>query len=337
VHGDEHRDDPNAENTRAVIEARIRRAVKRGRGSIALSGEFPARDPELSERRRLALQLIDERADLIGFALSSGLKGVGRVSTVVREALRRALLEVLFRQSEFNRSSGELIRSHEAQLQALGATARAEVEIQADVDDRLNAFEHRLARLELARPGLADLDYLSYAERFGGTREERRERLRRYVTRFDGRPEVLDAGCGRGEFLELLREANIAAVGVERAEAMVTQCRSLGLDVIHDDVLHFLRERAEGSLDGIFAGHPIECVERGEIVEFVRLAFRALRPGGLLVLEAVNPPVPPLALQWLAESSGFVSIEIDYTSPVAAEQEVPLVFQEYALIAHKPG
>jgi SAM-dependent methyltransferase len=380
VHGDEHQGDTNADDTRAVIEARIRRAVEYGRGSIALSGQFSAGDPQQSERRRHALQMVDERADLVGFALSSGLKGLGRVSTLVREGLRRALLEVLFRQSEFNRASGELIRSHEAQVRALGATARAQIGVQLDADERLNALEERLARVEVARAGLADVDHLSFAASFCGTTEERRERLRRFLPRFEDRSEVLDAGCGRGEFLELLREANIGAVGVDTDQSMVTRCRSLGLEVIHDDVLHFLSERSEGSLGGIFAARLIEHLERGEIVELVRLTFSRLAPGGVLVVETVNPlclstyasfygdftrvaPVPPLAMQWLAESVGFVSVGIEYTSPVpderkmtplpasagagaeveafnrgvAAANELLFGFQEYALTAEKPG
>ena len=77
---------------------------------------------------------------------------------------------------------------------------------------------------------------------------------------------------------------------------------------------------------GIFAGHLVEHLERDEVVELVRLAFSRLRPGGVLVVETVNPmcllthatfyedltrtgPVPPLALKWLAESCGFAPVE----------------------------
>ena len=285
---------------------------------------------------RIALQLIEERADLVGFALSSGLKGLGRVSTLVREGLRRALLEVLFRQSEFNRASGELIRGHERQLQAVGATVRAQLDIQADADERLDALEQRLARLETARAGLADLDHLSYAERFGGTAEGRRERLRRFVPRFEGRSEVIDAGCGRGEFLELLREAEIAAVGVDRDESMVARCRELGLDAIQSDILPFLRGRSEGSLGAIFAGHLIEDLERGEIVEFVRLAFSRLRPAGVLLVETVNPlclstyasfygdfthigPVRAFAPVAGANRAASSRVEVEHTAPVPDE------------------
>lgn len=339
VHGDEHRDDPNPDEARRVIEARIRRTAQRGPGSMALSEQFPAGDPHASERRRAALQLVEERADLVDFALSSGLKGLARVSTLVREGLRRALLEVLFRQSEFNRGSGELIRRHETQLQVLGATARAQIDIQVDADERLAALEERLARIEAARAGLADVDQLSFAASFAVPIQERRERLRRFRPHFEGRSGVVDAGCGRGEFLELLREANIAAVGVDSDTSMVTRCRRLGLEVIQDDVLHFLRERSEESLGGIFAGHLIEHLARGEIVDFVRLAFDRLTPGGVLVMETVNPlcmstyasfygdftnvaPVPPLALEWLAASCGFGSVAAEYTSPVPDEHKL---------------
>lgn len=313
-----HRDDSESGDMVSTIQARIRHTLKYGGGSSGLSSEFSAGDPQQSERRRHALQIIDERADLVGFALSSGLKSLGRVSTLVREGLRRALLEVLFRQSEFNRSSGDLIRSHEAQLQALGATARAQIGVQVDADERLDALEERLARVEVAWAARADLDQPSFAGSLSGTAEERRERLRRFLPRFEGRSEVLDAGCDRGEFLDLLREAAIPSLGID-----------------HGDSLEFLGSRAEESLGGIFAGHLIERLERGQIVEFARLAFSRLRPNGVLVLEAIDP-VPALALQWLAESVGFASVEIEYASPVPEEQKL-FGFQEYALTAYKPG
>ena len=161
---------------------------------------------------------------------------------------------------------------------------------------------------------------------------------------------------------------------------MVSRCRELGLDVIRGDALHFLRGRPEESHGGIFAANLVEHLERGEVVELVRLAFSRLRPGGALVIETVNPmcllthatfygdftrvgPLPPLALKWLAESCGFAPVEIEYTSPVpadhklrplptsagdeaeveafnrglAAANELLFGFQEYALVARKPG
>ena len=83
---------------------------------------------------------------------------------------------------------------------------------------------------------------------------------------------MVDAGCGRGEFLELLHETGILAVGVDQG-----------------DILGYLGGRPKESDGGIFAARLIERLERREIVEFMRVAFRRLRPGGVLVPEAVNP------------------------------------------------
>ena len=248
--------------------------------------------------------MLNERADLVGFALSSSLKGLGRVSTLVREGVRRLLLEVLFRQSEFNRASGELVRAHEERLQVLAATVTAQLDIQTDADERLQALEQRLTRGAGAEPS-------------SETPQERRSWLSSLVPRFEGRPDVLDAGSGRGEFLELLREAQIESIGVDPS-----------------NVLDFLRDRSESSLGGIFTRHLIDHFERAEIVEFVRLAFSRLRPDGIFVVVAHFAAVPPLALQWLVESCGFVSGEVEQPAP--AEDSL-VGFQEYALIARKPS
>lgn len=376
-----------------AIETRIRRALKIRTRTNAVSDPFSTPDPRRSEQHKAALRLIDERADLVAFTLSSRLKGVGRIVTLAREGLRRGMFEVLFRQTEFNRASGELLRGHDAQLEALRATARAQVEILAESDERLDALEARLTDREanrpasarpeqggLARSGLTDLEYLSFTDRSGDTSEERRERLRRFVPRFEGRTEVIDAGCGRGEFLQLLKESGIVAVGVDSDEAMVARCRELGFDAVQGDIVEFLRGRPEQAYGGIFAAHLIEHLERDAIVELTRLAYSRLRPGGVLVAQTVNPMcllthasfhgdltgvtrVPPLALQWLAEACGFISVTVEHTSQVPDEQklkpppesvrveaeaaafnrgvaaanELLFGFQEYALIAHKSG
>jgi SAM-dependent methyltransferase len=340
-------------NAQDVIEAGIRGALRRGApASGERSEQILAPDPKPSERRRLALRLLDERADLVGFTLTSRWKGAGGPSIALRESLRRAMYQILYRQTEHNRASGELIHSHEAQLQALVATIRAQLDIEGSVDERLAALEHRLAAVEvnsvaLARAAARDadraararIDYARLTERFRGVTQEIRERQRRYVPHFAGRHDVVDIGCGRGEFLDLLRNVSISAVGVDSDEGMVRRCRELGLDATHDDALNYLRARPEGSHGGIFAGRLVEHLERAEVIELVRLAFSRLQPDGVFVVETVNPmcllthttfhedftrtvPVPPLALKWLAESCGFAPVEIEYSSPTPDEYKL---------------
>ncbi len=359
-----------------AIEARIREALQESTRAL----RYPARslvaaDPRRSERNRLELSTMEDRVDLVGFRLTSRMKGLGRASTAVREALRRLMFQVLHRQTEFNRAAIELMRSQQTQIETLGATARAQIDIQADADERLDAVEHRLP----VRSGLTELDYQSCMGPVHRTTQERREHLSRFVPRFAACSDVIDAGCGAGEFLELLRDAGVVAVGVDSDAARVDRCRALGLDAIHDDVLHFLRGRPDESHGGIFAANLVEHLAGAEVVELVRLAFSRLRPGGVLVMATVNPsclltyagfygdfthvaPVPPLALEWLAQSCGFASADVEYAFPVPADHrlrplpasagpdaeveafnrgldaanELLFGFQEYSLIARKP-
>lgn len=94
-----------------------------------------APDPWLAERRRQAQRVMDQRLDLVDFSLSSTRRHLGRASVLVRTALRRAMFQVLSRQSEFNRAASQLIRSHGTQL------------------DQLTELEHRIARLEAGEAG----------------------------------------------------------------------------------------------------------------------------------------------------------------------------------------
>jgi SAM-dependent methyltransferase len=334
----------------AVIEARIRSPLEVGDNAcVGMSRQLLPEDRQRPERHREALRVMDERADLVGFGLTSALKGAGRASVAVRGVLRRALLEVLHRQSEHNRASDELIRSHDAQLEALGASVRAQLDIQAAAADRLAALERVLAPVEVnsvtlgqreaRRLAQLDIDYPGFAESFRGAFKVVQDHQRRYVSLFAASADVVDVGCGRGEFLQLLREAGVNAIGVDRDPAMIARCRELGLDVRHDEAMHFLRGRPESSHGGVFAGHLVEHLEPGAVVELLRLAFSRLRPGGVLVIETVNPmcllthatfrddvtrvgSVPPSALTWLAESCGFAPGEIEYCSPVPPEHKL---------------
>ena len=91
-----------------------------------------------------------------------------------------------------------------------------------------------------------DSAYTAFENRFRGSRDEIRRRLGDYAERFAGCAPVADLGCGRGEFLEVLRERGIAARGVEGNANVVRECREKGLDVAEGDLVDFLRAQARG-------------------------------------------------------------------------------------------
>src|SRR5262249_9694111 len=77
--------------------------------------------------------------------------------------------------------------------------------------------------------------YFKFEERFRGSRALIRERQQLYADRFKGRGAVLDIGCGRGEFLELLGERGIAGYGVDLNAEMVAESCALGFHAVRQD------------------------------------------------------------------------------------------------------
>jgi len=182
-----------------------------------------------------------------------------------------------------------------------------------------------------------DLDsfkYVGFEDAFRGSQTEIRRRLEEYVPRFQGQAEVLDIGCGRGEFLDLLRDHGVQARGVDLNREMVEVSKERGLDVVESDALGYLRGLPDGSLGGIFGAQVIEHLEPAYLTRLIEAAFHALRPGGILVLETINAscwlaffesyirdlthvrPIHPETLQYLLRASGFQHVEIEYKAPV---------------------
>ena len=136
--------------------------------------------------------------------------------------------------------------------------------------------------------------YRSFEDVFRGSEEFIRDRQRRFLPLLEGHEPVLDFGCGRGEMLDLLREANLAHLGVDSDAGMLERCRAKGhTDVELGDGIAFLERREPDSLGAVFAAQVIEHLPYEELVRFFELARRALRPGGVLIAETVNPHSPP--------------------------------------------
>jgi SAM-dependent methyltransferase len=131
--------------------------------------------------------------------------------------------------------------------------------------------------------------YVGFEDIFRGSEEFVRNRFRGYLPLLAGSDPVVDVGCGRGELLDLLREAGQQAVGVDSNEDMVSQCRQRGLDVTLSDGVEFLLAQPASSLGAIVASHVIEHLSYEATMAFFDAAIAKLKPGGLLLVETVNP------------------------------------------------
>ena len=161
-----------------------------------------------------------------------------------------------------------------------------------DTDRRFDGLEAELYPepyvAEEAEAG-QDSPYASFEDVFRGPEERVRELLEPYVELLRGHAPVLDVGCGRGELLSLLRGAGIEARGVDTDEGMVARARRLGLDVEHDDGIAYLDRLEPASLGAVTAIHVVEHLPYEQLERLFAAARTALRPGGLLVAETINP------------------------------------------------
>lgn len=208
--------------------------------------------------------------------------------------------------------------------------------------------------------------YVAFEDKFRGTREEVKKRLGLYVPYLEKLPAevksmtMLDVGCGRGEWLELLREHNYRAVGVDNNNRMIQQCCALGLNVVEDDALNYIKKLGNQSIGVISGFHVIEHLSFRNRIKLFDEAMRVLAPGGMAIFETPNPenlmvgacefysdpthkrPIPPATLQYFMQLRGFQNtliLRINRNGqPPADNQPIETLLsigKDYAVIGYK--
>jgi 2-polyprenyl-3-methyl-5-hydroxy-6-metoxy-1,4-benzoquinol methylase len=246
----------------------------------------------------------------------------------------------------------------------LGALDRANIDIQkrlwADLEKMRGDYEHLIhtelrmirQRVSTAAPLEApaapvtapavkgpDFDYGRFAERFRGSEDYVRRAAEFYKPYFTGLSNVLDIGCGRGEFLETMRESGVPARGIDLGEESVALCRNKGLNAEAADLFAYLATQPDAEFDGIMSSQVVEHLAPERIPELVRLCAAKLRRGGVLAIETPNPeclaifathffidpthtrPVPYQLLTFYMEEAGLGRIEVHRLSP--AVESIP--------------
>ncbi len=198
-------------------------------------------------------------------------------------------------------------------------------------------------------------DYFGFEQMFRGNKDLLQGRLKQYVNLFAKGQRVLDVGCGRGDFLELLKENGIVASGVDIDPEMVETCRNGGFDVACDDFENYLDSLSEHSTEGIFSAQFIEHLVPERIDSFIKKSYNKLTWGGKFVAETINPynlpnsrffyvdpthqkPIFPEVARFICLSAGFRDVQIRYIAcfgETRAELREPWDFCDYAVIARK--
>jgi SAM-dependent methyltransferase len=194
--------------------------------------------------------------------------------------------------------------------------------------------------------------YAAFEDLFRGPSERVLDTQRPYLELVRDHQPVLDVGCGRGEFLALLAQEDIAAAGVDSDAGMVARCRELGVEVAEADVGEHLASLADGTLGAIFSAQVIEHLSYEDLRRVLALALRKLRPGGLLIAETVNPhriaslktfwvdlthqhPIFPEVALALCGIAGFDSAYV-FAPAFESFQDARLRSPAYAVVATAP-
>jgi len=322
----------------ADLFERLREELRRGAGTAGGPGS------EFAATRALA-----ERFWPVTAEREAGGGPKGLVKRALRKLMRWYVEPLAADQRVYNSSVLKLVDALSERADAAAASNERARQLLRELEERLTRVERRGGSgiagappaTVAAQPAAAALpDYFAFESRMRGSVDAIRERQRRYVDDFRDAAPVLDVGCGRGELLQLLREAGIEGRGIDADADMVAYARGEGLDVEQADLVEHLGRLADGSLGGIFMGQVVEHLPPGVLVRSLELAAAKLRPGGVLVAETINPlsplalrhyfadlthaqPLVPETLELLARQSGFAETELRYLNEPAERLTEP--------------
>jgi O-antigen chain-terminating methyltransferase len=277
-------------------------------------------------------------------------------ATVIEELTRHGeQLETRARRVEAGfgtlQATHEELRTSLGVLQQAARTLKHEVARLAEAGAPAAPTATSGAAASASSDGLDSYTYVGFENEFRGDPEVIRARQADYVPVFSGASDVLDVGCGRGEFLSLLAAAGIPARGIDLNPSMVQVCRERGLRADTADALAFLRAQPDSSLGGLFAAQVVEHLEPMYLTALLSTAFDKLRPGAPLVLETINPAcwfaffesylrdithvraLHPETLKFLVVASGFQRVEVSYRAPYPDQDKLQPVPQTPALAA----
>jgi O-antigen chain-terminating methyltransferase len=321
---------------------------------LAYEAQIAQFDDRASRAELAFRQLADSNAEAIQSAVASQISAIAQESRDSAVALDRRMAESIL----------ELQRKFYADLDRIRTEYERVIHAELRVVRQRMSYPAAAAAAPSETPAAVPFDYARFAGRFRGTEEYVTQSQRFYLPYFKGRRHVLDIGCGRGEFLQLMREAGVPAKGIESSEESAAYCRSLDLDVEQADLFTYLSAQPEATLDGIFCSQVVEHLPPARLPEMIRLCATRLATGGILAIETPNPeclaifathfyldpthtrPIPSQLLAFYMEESGLGRLEIHPKAPAIESipelAELPAAFREkffggldYAILGYR--
>ena len=305
--------------------------------------------------------------------------------TRIHDALNKGYIALQAQLSQRENQQTEVQQRQAAELEGLRTQLEQQIE---ELTDRLQKLRMDIAQQETRianfldrssvgevqpvpaeRDHLLDSLYFALEDTLRGTPEQVKETVQVYLPVLRDAAittDILDVGCGRGEWLEVLRDNGFQARGIDTNRVVLQRCKELSLDVEEAEALTYLGSLPDSSLNAVTAFHFAEHLPLDALVRFLDESGRTLKPGGLLILETPNPenlivgscnfyldpthknPLPIPTLKLLVEARGFRCQEVMKLHPVAsAKIEVKDQLtshlnhflygpMNYAIVARKP-
>lgn len=247
--------------------------------------------------------------------------------------------------------------------------AAHEENIKNELDEILQIFNDHCHKEE-EQEHIFDNFYVEFENKFRGAREDVKSRLNIYVPYIENLDQdikeggILDIGCGRGEWLEILNDRSLNAKGIDLNRFMVGACNTMGLTVTENDAISYLKKQESESLGAITAFHVIEHLSFEVMISLFDEALRVLKKGGIIIFETPNPeniivgscsfysdpthqrPLVPDVIQFIADQRGFKKTNIvrlhkrgepEYSGSASIDEIVykANMEQDFAIIGYK--
>lgn len=265
---------------------------------------------------------LDWNVQNVEYKISSHRPIIGRLLVwgrkLINGEVKRYVDLMIGRQSEFNRRTISILSDLVNKFNDINNKIN-------DVNNKIEKISHK--RKDVTMKSSDIMNYFLFEDRFRGSIEEVKKKQSIYLEHFKDCKNVLDVGCGRGEFLLLLKENNINCKGVDTDEDMILYCQKNNLSVEKMVATSYLQSLKDKSLDGIFSSQVIEHLQPEELLNLIKLCYDKMQYGTYIVIETINPSclsahvtfykdlshvrlIPSETLKFLLESAGFRNIDV---------------------------